>query len=170
MKPRSNRTTTAAIAALALAAGVGIGYTIGRAAPAPAPVPPAAQSAPPAATATAAPGTTKDAAGVEATIRDEFATLYQGDITKEQWTHYCADLITAESRAHVNGCKDPKDDYMGHRDEIRRIEDITIDGDSATASVGYHNHTARYNDTITEHLQWEDGRWKLDSRMRNDKY
>lgn len=166
MKLRS-RTTTAAIAALALAAGVGIGYTIGRNAPASAP---AAQSAPPAATATAAPGTTKDAAGIEATIRDEFATLYQGDITKEQWTHYCEDLITAESRAHVNGCKDPKDDYMGHRDEIRRIEDITIDGDSATASVGYHNHTARYNDTITEHLQWEDGRWKLDSRMRNDTY
>jgi hypothetical protein len=112
----------------------------------------------------------KDAAGIEATIRDEFRTLYQGNITKEQWQHYCDDLITAESRAHVNGCEAPKDDYMGHKDEIRRIENIVIDGDKATATVDYHTDLyGGQSTTITETLYWEGGRWKLDSRMRNDR-
>ena len=112
----------------------------------------------------------KDAAGIEATIRDEFRTLYQGNITKEQWQHYCDDLITAESRAHVNGCEAPKDDYMGHKDEIRRIENIVIDGDKATATVDYYTDLyGGQSTTITETLYWEGGRWKLDSRMRNDR-
>lgn len=56
------------------------------------------------------------------------------------------------------------------KDEIRRIENIVIDGDKATATVDYH--TVLYgggNATIQETLYWEDGRWKLDSRMRNDR-
>lgn len=59
---------------------------------------------------------------------------------------------------------------MGHKDEIRRIENIVIDGDKATATVDYH--TVLYgggNATIQQTLYWEDGRWKLDSRMRNDR-
>ena len=93
-----------------------------------------------------------------------------GSITKEQWQHYCNDLITAESRANVTGCEAPKDDYMGHKDEIRRIENIVIDGDKATATVDYHTVLYGGGDaTIQETLYWEDGRWKLDSRMRNDR-
>lgn len=163
------RWSTIALAASAtatLAIGMTVGYTIGHATtPAP------SATMPLAAPAQESPAAmSKDAAGVEATIRDEFRTLYQGDITKEQWQHYCDDLITAESRAHVNGCEAPKDDYMGHKDEIRRIENIVIEGDKATASVDYH--TVLYgggNATIQETLYWEDGRWKLDSRMRNDR-
>ena len=164
--PRWSTIALAASATATLAIGTVVGYTIGH----------ATTLAPAATTPLAAPAQespaamSKDAAGVEATIRDEFRTLYQGDITKEQWQHYCDDLITAESRAHVNGCEALKDDYMGHKDEIRRIENIVIEGDKATASVDYH--TVLYgggNATIQETLYWEDGRWKLDSRMRNDR-
>ena len=161
------RWSTIALVAAALATfalGLGVGFLIGRTTGTHAAHPTAtpAQDAPA--------GMSKDAAGVEATIRDEFRTLYQGSITKEQWQHYCNDLITAESRTHVTGCEAPKDDYMGHKDEIRRIENIVIDGDKATATVDYH--TVLYgggNATIQETLYWEDGRWKLDSRMRNDR-
>ena len=151
----------AALATFALGLGAGflIGRTIGAHAAHPTSTP--AQDVPA--------GMSKDAAGIEATIRDEFRTLYQGNITKEQWQHYCDDLITAESRAHVNGCEAPKD-YMGHKDEIRRIENIVIDGDKATATVDYHTDLyGGQSTTITETLYWEGGRWKLDSRMRNDR-
>lgn len=165
----NRRWSTIALSATAtatLAIGAAVGYAIGHATtPAPSattPVATPAQESPAA--------MSKDAAGVEATIRDEFRTLYQGSITKEQWQHYCNDLITAESRSHVTGCEAPKDDYMGHKDEIRRIENIVIDGDKATATVDYHTVLYGGGDaTIQETLYWEDGRWKLDSRMRNDR-
>lgn len=161
------RWSTLALVAAALATfalGLGAGFLIGRTTGTHAAHPTAtpAQDAPA--------GMSKDAAGIEATIRDEFRTLYQGNITKEQWQHYCDDLITAESRAHVNGCEAPKDDYMGHKDEIRRIENVVIDGDKATATVDYYTDLyGGQSTTITETLYWEGGRWKLDSRMRNDR-
>lgn len=163
---RARWSTLALVAAVlaTFALGLGAGFLIGRTTDAHAahPISTPAQDAPA--------GMSKDAAGIEATIRDEFRTLYQGNITKEQWQHYCDDLITAESRAHVNGCEAPKDDYMGHKDEIRRIENIVIDGDKATATVDYHTDLyGGQSNTITETLYWEGGRWKLDSRMRNDR-
>ena len=165
--PTRTRWSTLALVAAALATfalGLGAGFLIGRTTGAHAAHP----TATPAQDVTA--GMSKDAAGIEATIRDEFRTLYQGSITKEQWQHYCDDLITAESRAHVNGCEAPKDDYMGHKDEIRRIENIVIDGDKATATVDYHTDLyGGQSTTITETLYWEGGRWKIDSRMRNDR-
>ena len=165
--PTRTRWSTLALVAAALATfalGLGAGFLIGRTTGAHA----AHSTATPAQDVPA--GMSKDAAGIEATIRDEFRTLYQGNITKEQWQHYCDDLITAESRAHVNGCEAPKDDYMGHKDEIRRIENIVIDGDKATATVDYYTDLyGGQSTTITETLYWEGGRWKLDSRMRNDR-
>ena len=153
-------TTATATLAIGAAVGYAIGHATTPATSATTPIATPAQESPAA--------MSKDAAGVEATIRDEFRTLYQGSITKEQWQHYCNDLITADSRVHVTGCEAPKDDYMGHKDEIRRIENSVNDGDKATATVDYH--TVLYgggNATIQETLYWEDWRWKLDSRMRN---
>ena len=59
---------------------------------------------------------------------------------------------------------------MGHKDEIRRLENLVIDGDKATATVDYYTDLyGGQSTTITETLYWEGGRWKLDSRMRNDR-
>lgn len=161
---RKHSTTTAAIAAAALVVGIGVGYMIGRGSGAPEPAP-AAQPASPA--PAVSPGAVPDASGVEATLRDVFATIYQGDTTKEEWDHYCDDLITAETAAKLTYfCGKRPDDHSFHADTVLRVRDIVIDQDGthATAVVDYENRNDGAHMTAHEELFWEGGRWKAVSR------
>lgn len=107
---------------------------------------------------TSACATGRSEADVEQAVRDIFALMRNGPFTKEDLTRYCTEMITPESAAKVQWCDEPFDSNGFEKDTIIRIDDITINGDVATAHVDYRTWEGEIKD-LTATFEWRDGKW-----------